>query len=72
MEFIMSDKKSQIFEKAISVINDRMTIAEFALGINKSYRQAQRIIKSIESNGLQSLVHGNLNKVAWNLHPCRT
>lgn len=69
----MTDKKNRVYELAISVIHNRLTIAEFSELVNKSYRQSQRIISNLEKNGLKGLVHGNTGRAPKNkLSTCLT
>ena len=59
-EIIMSFKDQKVYEQAIQVICKRLTIGEFATLNNKSYRQAQRIIKNVRENGMKGVNHGNI------------
>lgn len=54
-EIIMSTKDQKIYEQALQVICKRLTISEFAQLNNKSYRQAQRIVKQVEQFGMKGL-----------------
>ena len=62
----MSQKELKHYRLAMDVIEGKLTIVEFSIQINKSYRQAQRIIRKIKDKGVQGALHGNTNKVPHN------
>ena len=45
----MSREELKIFRHAMNVIEGRLSIVEFSLMIDKSHRQAQRIIKKVRA-----------------------
>lgn len=61
-EIIMSTKEQNLYHQAMSVIDKRLTISEFSILINKSYRQSRRIIKNISEKGIRGIKHGNIKK----------
>ena len=64
---ISLDRNEQrMYTLALDVIYQKLTIKEFSVLINKSYRQSQRIIKKIQNKGILGLKHGNLSKSPWN------
>jgi len=69
MDVVTMDRNAQkIYTLACDVIYGKLTICEFSLLINKSYRQSQRIINNIKMNGMSALIHGNKKKKPWNKH----
>lgn len=65
-EVLMSTKDEKIYQLAIQVLCNRLTIVEFSTLTGKSYRQSQRIIKKVKSKGMTGVKHGNLGKVPHN------
>ena len=65
-EIVMSTKEQKMYELAIQVICKRLTISEFAQLNNKSYRQAQRIIKKVKEKGMMGVKHGNIGNIPHN------
>lgn len=65
----MSQKELKHYRLAMDVIEGKLTIVEFSIQINKSYRQAQRIIKKIKEKGPLGATHGNTNRVPHNKTP---
>ena len=65
-EIVMSKKEQKLYEQAVQVICERLTIVEFAILSNKSYRQSQRIIKKVEIQGMKGIKHGNKCKIPYN------
>lgn len=63
---VMNRREQKRYELALEVIHGRLTIAEFSILIEKSYRQAQRILKSVEQRSLLGVKHGNLGLKPWN------
>ncbi len=62
----MSQKELKNYRLAMEVIEGKLTIVDFSIQINKSYRQAQRIIKKIKEKGSLGALHGNAGKVPHN------
>ncbi|MCP4990644.1 MAG: hypothetical protein GY928_32765, partial [Colwellia sp.] len=62
----MSQKELKHYRLAMDVIEGKLTIVEFSFQINKSYRQAQRIIKKIKEKGAPGALHGNSNRTPHN------
>ena len=59
----MSHKELKHYRLAMDVIEGKLTIVDLAIQINKSYRQAQRIVKKIKDKGAPGALHGNSNKI---------
>lgn len=55
----MSQKELKTYRLAMDVIEGKLTLVDFALLIDKSYRQSQRIIDKIKKNGELGVYHGN-------------
>jgi transposase len=66
---IMSKKELNIYRHAMNVIEGRLSITEFSMMINKSYRQSQRIIKKVREKGPLGATHGNCGRVPINKTP---
>ena len=62
----MRKKELKTYRHAMNVIEGRPSIAEFALLVNKSYRQAQRVIKRVKEKAALGPLHGNAGKVPVN------
>ena len=62
----MSQKQIKHYRLAMDVIERKLTITEFSVLINMSYRQAQRIIKKIKEKGALGALHGNAGRVPHN------
>jgi transposase len=65
----MSQKELKHYRLAMDVIEGKLTIVDFSIQINKSYRQAQRIIKKIKEKGSLGALHGNANRIPYNKTP---
>ncbi len=63
---VMSKKEMKIFRHAMNVIEGRLSIVEFSTIIDKSYRQAQRIVKRVKEKSVLGAIHGNTGKVPIN------
>jgi transposase len=63
---VMSKKEMRIFRHAMNVIEGRLSIVEFSTIIDKSYRQAQRIIKKVKEKSILGVIHGNTGKAPVN------
>ncbi len=63
---IMSSKKLKIYRHAMNVIEGRLSISEFSILINKSYRQSQRIVTKVRHKKALGCLHGNANKTPAN------
>jgi transposase-like protein len=62
----MSTKDLRIYRLASKVIDGKLSIKDFAPLVNKSYRQAQRIVDSVRKKDFLGAQHGNKGKVPWN------
>jgi len=62
----MGQKELKIYRLGMEVIEDRLTIVDFALQIGKGYRQAQRIIKNIKTKDVAGVLHGNTGREPHN------
>jgi len=65
----MSDTEIKVYRLAMEVIEGKLTIVDFALQINKSYRQAQRVIKKIRDKDVLGALHGNKGRTPHNKTP---
>ena len=69
---VMSKKDLKTYRHAMNVIEGKLSLAEFALLIGKSYRQAHRIVKKTKDRAELGCIHGNVgqvpaNKTCWQL-----
>ena len=62
----MSCKELNYYRHAMNVLEGKLSIAEFALLIKKSYRQAQRIISKIKAQKQFGAIHGNKGRAPIN------
>lgn len=62
----MSCKELNYYRHAMNVLEGKLSIVEFALLINKSYRQAQRIINKIKLKKQLGAIHGNKGRAPSN------
>lgn len=71
MEGVVVMKKSELrkYNLAREVLLGKLSIIEFSMLINKSYRQAQRIVKKVKEKDYLGIVHGNKTKVPHNKTP---
>lgn len=68
-EVVMMTKSDQkIYTYASDVLYGKLSIKEFSILIDKSYRQAQRIVKKVKEQGMFGVKHGNIGKRPWNKH----
>jgi hypothetical protein len=65
----MSLKELKTYRLGLSVIEGKITIAQFSILINKSYRQAQRIIQKIRDSDVYGAYHGNKGRRPSNRTP---
>ena len=63
---LMSKSELKTFRLAMNVIENKLSITEFSDLIEKSYRQARRIIKKIKCLGELGAIHGNTSKAPVN------
>ncbi len=54
----MSQKELKAYRPGMDVIEEKLTIVDYAIQIDKSYRQAQRIIAKIRRSDALGVVHG--------------
>ena len=62
----MSRVELKTFRHAMNVIEGRLSIVEFSLMIDKSYRQSQRIIKKVRAKAELGVLHGNCSRTPIN------
>lgn len=62
----MSSKELKFYRHAMNVLEGRLSISEFAILINKSYRQSQRIVAKVRQKAQLGCIHGNAGKVPAN------
>jgi len=65
----MSLKELKTYRLGQDVIEGKITIAQFSLLINKSYRQCQRIIQKIRESDVHGAYHGNKGRSPSNRTP---
>ena len=65
----MSQRELKHYRLAMEVIDGKLTIVDYAIQINKSYRQAQRIIKKVKDKGSLGALHGNAGRIPHNKTP---
>lgn len=63
---VMSQKELKHYRLAMDVIEGKLTIVDFSIHINKSYRQSQRIVKKIKDKGSLGALHGNAGRIPHN------
>lgn len=63
---VMNSNEQRVYNLALEVLHDRLSIREFGILIGKSYRQAQRIIKRINEKQMLGVKHGNFLRVPVN------
>jgi transposase-like protein len=59
MRVSMEAKELKTYRLALKVLDGKLTIKEFSELIGKSYRQSQRIIKSVKEKDYFGVIHGN-------------
>lgn len=65
----MDAKQLKIYRLACEVLAGKLSIKDFSKLIGKSYRQAQRIIKRVETEDFMGVFHGNIGKTPHNKTP---
>jgi len=65
----MTQKSFKQYRLGIEVLEGKLTIADYAVLIEKSYRQAQRIINKIKETDVLGVVHGNKSRPPHNKTP---
>jgi hypothetical protein len=65
----MGSKELSNYRHAMNVLEGRLSIVEFSLLTQKSYRQCQRIIQKIKLGGMLGAVHAHKGKVPVNKTP---
>lgn len=68
----MGQQELKFYRLGMDVIEGKLSIVDYALQIGKSYRQAQRIIKKIETKDVAGVVHGNTGREPHNKTPLAT
>lgn len=66
---IMKKEEQKIYNLAIEVLYDRLTLKEFSLLIGKSYRQSQRIVQKVQNLNMMGVKHRNIGRVPTNKTP---
>jgi hypothetical protein len=62
----MSAKQRKVYQLALEVVHQKLSIAEFSSLIGKSYRQSKRIIKKVRQKDALGVHHGNLGRTPVN------
>lgn len=68
----MSQEELKAYRLGMDVIEGKLTIVDYALQIDKSYRQAQRIINKIKKDDVKGVLHGNTGREPHNKTPLET
>lgn len=68
----MSIKEFKHYRLAIEVLEGKMSVTDFALQIEKSYRQSQRILQRVRTSDTLGVFHGNSGKTPHNKTPIET
>lgn len=62
----MSSKDQEVYRFCQDVINGKLTIKELSILILKSYRQCQRLVKKVKTQGMIGVKHGNQGNTPHN------
>jgi hypothetical protein len=62
----MGQQELKQYRLGMDVIEGKLTIVDYAIQIDRSYRQAQRIINKIEENDVRGVLHGNTGREPHN------
>lgn len=65
----MDANQLKVYRLSYEVLSGKLSLKDFSILINKSYRQSQRIIKRVEQNDFLGVFHGNLGKPPKNKKP---
>jgi hypothetical protein len=63
---VMSSKDQKNYSYVLDVIEGRLSLTEFSLLAEKSYRQCQRTIAAVKANGMKGVQHGNSGRSPTN------
>lgn len=66
---IMSGKDVRVYRLALDCISGRTKVLDFAMAINKSERQAYRILEKVKAMDYLGVLHGNTGNVPFNKTP---
>lgn len=62
----MDATQLKIYRLSYEVLSGKLSLKDFSILINKSYRQSQRIVKKVEKHDFLGVFHGNLGKIPLN------
>jgi hypothetical protein len=62
----MDANQLKTYRLGCEVLSGKLSLKEFSILINKSYRQSQRILKKIEAKDFLGVFHGNLGLIPYN------
>jgi transposase len=62
----MSKEQRQTYQLAMEVIRNKLTVKEFSLLVDMSYRQARRIVKAVRKKDAFGVIHGNQGRTRHN------
>lgn len=62
----MDANQLKTYRLSYEVLSGKLSLKNFSVLINKSYRQAQRIVKNVEQNDFLGVFHGNIGKIPSN------
>jgi hypothetical protein len=65
----MSQKEFKHYRLAMEVLEGKLSVTDFSLQVNKSYRQSQRIIQKVRTTDSLGVFHGNSGKIPHNKTP---
>lgn len=63
---VMKKKDQKLYSNALEVIEGRLSLSEFSVLSEKSYRQSQRIVASVRLRGMLGAKHGNCGRAPRN------
>lgn len=62
----MNKKQRQLYQLAMEVIRQKLTVMEFSVLTGKCYRQARRIVTQVRKRDALALIHGNQGRAPHN------
>ena len=62
----MTKSERRVYQLALEVVRQKLSIQEFSLLIGRSYRQARRIIQKVRSKDALGVLHGNQGRTPFN------
>jgi len=62
----MSIKELKQYRLAVLVIDGKMSVVDFSIQVDKSYRQSQRIVRRVRESDALGVRHGNTGRIPYN------